>query len=134
MCEQLWLEFASTEVGLKLKDAFEDAKVLNNVVQEIMSSCEACWTRRPLECFGYGPGQQRCHDDRLDGLSAPRTHRGTVRCGAHVEGLMDKFHFVCLLVARSLSSLSRKLEFKGWSVDWSTKHSQGSQDDQVKLF
>ena len=45
MFEQLWLEFASTELAVKFKCAFEDARVLNNVVQEIMSSCEACLAR-----------------------------------------------------------------------------------------
>ena len=42
MCEQLWLEFTSTELALKFKDAFEDARVPNNAMQEIMSSCKAC--------------------------------------------------------------------------------------------
>ena len=42
MCEQLWLEFASTELAVKFKDAFEDARVLTNAVQEITSSCQAC--------------------------------------------------------------------------------------------
>ena len=85
---------------MKFKDAFEDARVLNNAVQEITSSCEACKARGPLEWVGYGLGQQWCDDDRLGGHSAPRTHRGAMRCGANVEGMKDKFN----LKARSLTS------------------------------
>ena len=39
-----------------------------------------------------------------------------------------------LLASRWADSwVPRKLEFKGWSADWSTKHIQGIQDDQVKI-
>ena len=87
---------------MKFKDAFEDARMLNNAVQEITSSCEACKARGPLEWVGYGLGQQWCDDDRLGGYSAPRTHRGAMRCGANVEEMKDKFN----LKARSLTSPS----------------------------
>ena len=70
---------------MKNKDAFEDAR-----------------PEDPLEWVGYSPGQQWCVDDRLGGHSAPRTHRGAVRCGANVEGMKDKFN----LKARSLTSPS----------------------------
>ena len=76
MCQQLWLKFASAELALRFTGAFEDEQVLNNDVQEITSSCEACWAKGPLEWVGYGLGQQWCDDDRLGGHSASRTHRG----------------------------------------------------------
>ena len=81
-------------------------KGVNNVVQEIMSSCEGCQARGPLEWDGYGLGQQWCGGERLGGHSAHRTHRGAMRCGANVEGMKDKFNLVCLLMARSLTSPS----------------------------
>ena len=105
MCEQLWLEFASTEVGLKFKDAFEDAEVLQQCrAGDHVKLRSLPDQENPLNVLDTAL-VNRGDDDRLDGHSAPRTHRGTVRCGANVEASTEKFHLVCLLVARSPAKL-----------------------------
>ena len=112
MCQQLWLKFASAELALKVTGAFEDAKVLNNVVQEIMPSCEVCLTRRLLECFGYGPGQQECNDDRLNRHYAPRAHRGTEGVDGQIGGAKPTSSRCCaithVLAVAQLPSAPRK--------------------------